>query len=348
MSFSRRRRPERSASDSGVTRPTTVRWPPPARRTTEPVGPPHQRPPSPSRASSTEGDSPPIQTSDSPNEATPRVIHTRAALRQETPTVALQRSRSKDLPPTPPMPIAQTSLHDTAHSPGSSTRHQHGSQEARLNIGRQASRHGRSTDQHNETTSRPIHHRSHSTSSAHHVSHHHSIAHQSSRRRPHSRPPSANSHRYASSPVYPPSNAEDNLPMDHGATRGEHGYHNVLTKVHTTSSSHHPNPVEPAPSHTTHKLHEPQHHTPDPTRISGIPPMPGLHSNMDQEFQTRYVRMLLALDNIPPLYNLLASFFTWILLAGFILFPGTFASWKDEPSGSTLNTVVTVINHVPL
>jgi hypothetical protein len=36
--------------------------------------------------------------------------------------------------------------------------------------------------------------------------------------------------------------------------------------------------------------------------------------------------MLLALDTIPRMHNILASFFTWILLAGFILFPGTFTS----------------------
>jgi hypothetical protein len=36
--------------------------------------------------------------------------------------------------------------------------------------------------------------------------------------------------------------------------------------------------------------------------------------------------MLLALDTIPRTHNILASFFTWILLAGFVLFPGTFES----------------------
>ncbi|KAL4063449.1 hypothetical protein J3A83DRAFT_4106357 [Scleroderma citrinum] len=76
--------------------------------------------------------------------------------------------------------------------------------------------------------------------------------------------------------------------------------------------------------------------------------MPGLHSNPDQDFQTRYVRMLLALDDIPQLQNLLASFFTWILLAGFILFPGTFASWKDQPAGSTQSEILAIINNVPL
>ncbi|KAG9311458.1 hypothetical protein JVU11DRAFT_8573 [Chiua virens] len=58
--------------------------------------------------------------------------------------------------------------------------------------------------------------------------------------------------------------------------------------------------------------------------------------------------MLLALDDISPVFNILASFFTWILLAGFLLFPGTFASWKDEPQGSPQSDILSVINHVSL
>ena len=36
--------------------------------------------------------------------------------------------------------------------------------------------------------------------------------------------------------------------------------------------------------------------------------------------------MLLELDEIPRLHNIYASFFTWILLAGYIVFPATFTS----------------------
>lgn len=36
--------------------------------------------------------------------------------------------------------------------------------------------------------------------------------------------------------------------------------------------------------------------------------------------------MLLSLDKIPRLHNILASFFGWVLLAGFIVLPGTFTS----------------------
>ncbi|KAK3327754.1 hypothetical protein B0T19DRAFT_422696 [Cercophora scortea] len=42
--------------------------------------------------------------------------------------------------------------------------------------------------------------------------------------------------------------------------------------------------------------------------------------------QTEYMKMLLALDKIPRLHNILASFFAWILLAGFVIIPGSFST----------------------
>lgn len=49
---------------------------------------------------------------------------------------------------------------------------------------------------------------------------------------------------------------------------------------------------------------------------------------------TKYVHMLLSLDNIPAAYNLLSSVFTWILLAGYVLFPGTFTTIREKgPEG---------------
>lgn len=40
--------------------------------------------------------------------------------------------------------------------------------------------------------------------------------------------------------------------------------------------------------------------------------------------------MLLEQDDIPPLHNILAAFFVWLLLAGFLVFPGTFTSIKES------------------
>jgi len=52
---------------------------------------------------------------------------------------------------------------------------------------------------------------------------------------------------------------------------------------------------------------------------------PGVSPQMD----TQYVKMLLALDDIPTIHNFAVSFFNWIYLAGFVLFPGTFTSLNN-------------------
>ncbi|KAF8143864.1 hypothetical protein K438DRAFT_1632718 [Mycena galopus ATCC 62051] len=77
------------------------------------------------------------------------------------------------------------------------------------------------------------------------------------------------------------------------------------------------------------------------------PPLPphAISGGLD----TRYVRMLLAIDDIPSVYNLLASFSTWILLAGFVLFPGTFTSLQQNSQlGQIGVTAADVIKHVSL
>lgn len=84
---------------------------------------------------------------------------------------------------------------------------------------------------------------------------------------------------------------------------------------------------------------------------------------------TQYVNMLLALDGIPvcnvldcvsvrcahvspqKLHNMAASFATWILLAGFVLFPGTFTSLQEangEGLGGAGAAILGVVQHVPL
>ncbi|KAF9044382.1 hypothetical protein BJ165DRAFT_195991 [Panaeolus papilionaceus] len=46
--------------------------------------------------------------------------------------------------------------------------------------------------------------------------------------------------------------------------------------------------------------------------------------------ESDYVHMVLALDDISIFYNIAAGFFTWILLAGFVLFPGTFPNLQAK------------------
>jgi hypothetical protein len=61
------------------------------------------------------------------------------------------------------------------------------------------------------------------------------------------------------------------------------------------------------------------------TALSARPPMVKIPS-----IQTKYMEMLLHLDEIPRMHNILASLCTWIILAGFLVLPGTFTSFKNS------------------
>lgn len=294
----------------------------------------------------------------------PFSVHSRTSSRQGTSLGTQHDPLNKDLPSLPVMPIAQPPDFegDPGYAPGYSAHAQHrfpaGS---RSNLTRQTSHHSshrRQPSGQHEASTQSTHH-THHTSRARSNSGTHGVVHLSHSHRPRSRsrsrPPSPVPHRYPSTSgrpdddrkhyaVYKPSPDRQT-----SADRGEVDHH-VLTRTHTRTSLHQPHPstvVETIRTHSPHKLQEPHHHI-DPGHISDVHSMPGLHSNMGNGTQTRYVRMLLALDDIPELYKLLASFFTWLLLAGFILFPGTFASWKDQPAGSTANQIAAIINNVPL
>ncbi|KAK3370223.1 hypothetical protein B0H63DRAFT_486500 [Podospora didyma] len=57
--------------------------------------------------------------------------------------------------------------------------------------------------------------------------------------------------------------------------------------------------------------------------------------------RTLYMDMLLALDKIPRLHNILVSFFTWIMLVGFVVMTGSFTSGEiAPPDDGTLGTPV--------
>jgi len=45
---------------------------------------------------------------------------------------------------------------------------------------------------------------------------------------------------------------------------------------------------------------------------------------------SRYMKMLLQLDEIPWWHNVLASLFTWLLLAGYVVLPGAFTSIRNS------------------
>ncbi|KIJ10269.1 hypothetical protein PAXINDRAFT_86323 [Paxillus involutus ATCC 200175] len=55
---------------------------------------------------------------------------------------------------------------------------------------------------------------------------------------------------------------------------------------------------------------------------------------------TKYVDMLMKFDNISYWWDIAAIVVNWLLLAGFVMFPGTFTSWET----SDLDTVVALAN----
>ncbi|EHY58958.1 hypothetical protein HRR83_001777 [Exophiala dermatitidis] len=72
---------------------------------------------------------------------------------------------------------------------------------------------------------------------------------------------------------------------------------------------------------------------------------------------TRYMEMLLHLDEISSTYNILASVFAWIILAGFLVVPGTFTTFKktktfqdldDDDSNEVAHTIVHTVAHIGL
>ncbi|KAJ6507688.1 hypothetical protein C8R47DRAFT_966016 [Mycena vitilis] len=91
--------------------------------------------------------------------------------------------------------------------------------------------------------------------------------------------------------------------------------------------------------------HESQPRRRIPTPSAGRPPLPHGESQMN----TRYVQMMLAVDEIPAWCNWLANFFTWILLAGFVLFPGTFTNLQQNQELNALGiNADNVIKHLSL
>ncbi|KAI6130978.1 hypothetical protein EV401DRAFT_487171 [Pisolithus croceorrhizus] len=95
-------------------------------------------------------------------------------------------------------------------------------------------------------------------------------------------------------------------------------------------------------------LDEPSDPQSVPPHISTVHPIPGLHANLRGHEKTPYVEMILAMDFIPNWYTLMAGISTWILLAGFVLFPATFASWATRPTDTVEYDIATIIRNMPL
>ncbi|CAG9949612.1 unnamed protein product [Clonostachys rosea f. rosea IK726] len=100
------------------------------------------------------------------------------------------------------------------------------------------------------------------------------------------------------------------------------------------------------------KLHE-QNAKRSKHRHETRPPVPE-RSNTQH---SRYVQMLLSQDTIPRWHNISAAFCVWLLLAGFLVFPGTFTSIQDslEESGDdtwspdkTAGKILDGVKNIPL
>lgn len=81
----------------------------------------------------------------------------------------------------------------------------------------------------------------------------------------------------------------------------------------------------------------PTPYVPSPATVNQVWVPPAMEQNMPRPpivrvptTETEYMQMLLHLDRIPRTYNFLAGLFTWILLASFLIIPGTYTSFKNS------------------
>ncbi|KAL3424407.1 hypothetical protein PVAG01_03688 [Phlyctema vagabunda] len=126
------------------------------------------------------------------------------------------------------------------------------------------------------------------------------------------------------------------------------------TQEPPAAKSHHPHLKLPHPHIPKfhHSRHDDELTPPPSSRPSHDPPRPGLPQRQNS-VQTRYMTMLLNLDDIPRLHNILAAFFTWVLLAGFLILPGTFTTItkkidEDDGKSQTASEILRSIKHVQL
>lgn len=138
-----------------------------------------------------------------------------------------------------------------------------------------------------------------------------------------------------------PSNA-DTLPAGHGSKHG--APRRQISNPVQRSASHAKDRYGKASPTNTSRL--------DPGRNASVrstTTVPRPEIRRANTVQTRYMEMLLSLDTIPRLHNIYASFFTWLALAGYVFFPGTYTSIRDlsdDPDVQAHATVSTILDHV--
>jgi hypothetical protein len=86
-------------------------------------------------------------------------------------------------------------------------------------------------------------------------------------------------------------------------------------------------------------------------RIPGEYPTNSPHfTTEDWILSTPRTKTLIELDKIPTRHNLLAIFFSWLLLGGYMVLPGTFASLHNFEVGkdNRISKVLRAVNNRPL
>lgn len=72
-----------------------------------------------------------------------------------------------------------------------------------------------------------------------------------------------------------------------------------------------------------------------------------------EKYLNKYEEMILEIDNnISPYYFIFAGFFSWLLLAGFLISPSTYTSVQQSnalnKSGAVGKTIISTVRNVPL
>ena len=74
---------------------------------------------------------------------------------------------------------------------------------------------------------------------------------------------------------------------------------------------------------------------------------PLVDDSLQAYIKSKYIEILL--KDVSIFYNILAIFFTWILLAGFLVLPGSFETLDNLPIDSTaFRKVLSAVQHLPL
>ncbi|KAF9882875.1 hypothetical protein FE257_004932 [Aspergillus nanangensis] len=77
---------------------------------------------------------------------------------------------------------------------------------------------------------------------------------------------------------------------------------------------------------------------------------PSPTAKLNPAIQSQYVDILLEMEQIPLVYNMAASICTWLVLAGFLIFPGTFTTLRESSfiEDTAGGVIYRAVQHIPL